>query len=718
MAPVNQQKFSHVQIPHRRSPEPDANHGKRHSWSRAHREALCLLFRLYKNKLKELTAIFNEMFSSELRNEGFTSGLRTSVFNTQWQDMRVGSNGNDIWVKIHKKLSLNEVRSIYRETRNSIEDTAIGLGIELCLRVQDPAFGLKHSTKITRKASQLEKIRSVLGETMSPEGWTDSAKERPKKRSRTRSAGNAHEVRWLEGEEFRLISSAPSGRVIADSTSRDIVARDTAETMSAHTQRSQDCRRRVPRLVYRFSNDKSQGFNGSRELRAGRFLGTVTTIPALPEGDELREEARAHLSLINRTSTPFISVFDDMLYALQRALADPPGEVNSRITVIDLQKVTSGSEERFGKEKESVFLVDDIRRRFKLDLEGGYHGKREWLIYGIVPKTAQAVVTSFRVDEVFPTRLLAPEYCSVLHINELRGKTKMGDCRSKLKARAKNLSKETGTAVGKLITTMAIKTPAHRELVATSIAKSWAFKVRGKREDCYAEYINGVFENVAGVCEPSIESVVLEKDLDVPWSDEEDVFQPASKHVTAGEASENDVLLPGRNGPAESNANHRSPLIAADSEDDNEGSNDVHISPSPEARGTSVNTFVQSVLQAAALRSPSAADIAHISNWQNWSSITPQPQHEATTSPMAPKSVLIVDLSNDTDDEDVREIEKLEESNKLVRKPVKVAGKNRQTHIMGSVKKPRFPKRGQQKVIESSHEDEVMEIPSVDLSGD
>ena len=755
MAPVKvHQKFSHVEIPCRKSSQLlklDATRGKRHAWGRTDREALCLLFRLYKNSTKDLNAIFNDMFSSELHDEGFTDGLHTSVFVTQWHDMRLGSNGNDIWVKIHKKLLLKDVRSLYREIRNSIEDSAICLGIELCLRVQDPASEMQHSTKISRKARHLEAIRSVLGDTLSPEPWNDDDNESPRKKRRTKSAGDMNEARLLEPDELRLVRWAPSVRALMGTDQRPFVSGKAGRMAVASAKALQGYERQVPLIVYRFTNDQSQGFNGSKELRAGRFIDTGTLIPAPPREDVLSEEVSAHLSLANRRSTPFVSVFQDMLYALKRALADPPGKVHSRITVIDLQKVASALEERFGKGTESVFLVDEIRRRCKLKLDGGYPGKREWLIYGIVPETAQAVVASFRVDEVFPLRLLAPEYCAVLRINELRGRAKMGGCRSKLKARAKDLNKETGTAVGRLITTMDIEDPACRELVAAGIARSWAFKIRGKKENCYREYIDGVFENANSVRDPSVESAYFERELDIPWSDEEDDFQSAGHSVTTPEGCEDDVPL-GRSALTESHVDRRCPLIAADSEDHSEDSNDTirqladisgidedqdqidqqlqnellayggrqtHISPSPEVRGTSINTFGRGVLQAAAIRSPSAAALAHISNWRNWSSITPQPQHEATTSRAAAKSIFVVDLSNDTDEEDARGMEEgtREKNTKVVRKAVKRAGK-RQTQIMGPVKKAGFAKRWQPKMAESGDEDEVTEIPSVDLCSD
>ena len=69
----------------------------RHKWEREDREVLCLLYRFYNNSAKDLTAIFNYLFKDRLEREKFKNGLASTTLATQWHDMRIGSNGNDLW---------------------------------------------------------------------------------------------------------------------------------------------------------------------------------------------------------------------------------------------------------------------------------------------------------------------------------------------------------------------------------------------------------------------------------------------------------------------------------------------------------------------------------------------------------------------------------------------------------------------------------------------
>ena len=97
------------QVTQERSLDPINSRRPRHKWERQDREVLCLLYRFYNNSAKDLTAVFNYLFKDCLAREKFKNGLPSTTLATQWHDMRIGSNGNDLWRKINIDQTLMDL---------------------------------------------------------------------------------------------------------------------------------------------------------------------------------------------------------------------------------------------------------------------------------------------------------------------------------------------------------------------------------------------------------------------------------------------------------------------------------------------------------------------------------------------------------------------------------------------------------------------------------
>ena len=169
-------------------------------------------------------------------------------------------------------LSRREARIRYRHLLDDIEEAALELGISLVLRVEAHHGSLQHSRHLGEKAKRLREIRGVLGETILAAEEVESNTERPKKLRQVRSAEDT--PRLFKGHppvHFPTSLSAPAGVSLV---------RRFDETGAPA--------RRMPCLVYRWHDEKSNGANnGSQGFRAGMFQDQNLEIPPPPTGDEL-----------------------------------------------------------------------------------------------------------------------------------------------------------------------------------------------------------------------------------------------------------------------------------------------------------------------------------------------------------------------------------------------------------------------------------------------
>ncbi|OKL56425.1 hypothetical protein UA08_08187 [Talaromyces atroroseus] len=59
-----------------------------HKWTQEERMLLCCMKRFFDLSNRDITKIFNSLYETKIRNEGFSDGLPRSTVNTQWEDLR------------------------------------------------------------------------------------------------------------------------------------------------------------------------------------------------------------------------------------------------------------------------------------------------------------------------------------------------------------------------------------------------------------------------------------------------------------------------------------------------------------------------------------------------------------------------------------------------------------------------------------------------------
>jgi hypothetical protein len=100
-------------------------------------------------------------------------------------------------------------------------------------------------------------------------------------------------------------------------------------------------------------DEDSQGLNSAFELRAGLYESKATIITPPLQQPELRDAFLDHLTP-RLEASPFISVFESFVPALQRALKS---DKNAYVSIIDLHQVEADSRKRFPHADEVIWPV-------------------------------------------------------------------------------------------------------------------------------------------------------------------------------------------------------------------------------------------------------------------------------------------------------------------------------------------------------------------------
>lgn len=146
------------------------------------------------------------------------------------------------------------------------------------------------------------------------------------------------------------------------------------------------CSRDVPKLLFRFSNNNSQGINTDHHLRAAKFTGLDDLhdirSPSSVDKQDFLFYFKKHVRKEHKES-PFISFFQSPLAPLHRALRRG---ANAKITIID----TTMLDTKVFAAKPLVPITGTRTPKWR--------GLGEYLIWGYVPK--KAIVNTFQLDDL------------------------------------------------------------------------------------------------------------------------------------------------------------------------------------------------------------------------------------------------------------------------------------------------------------------------------
>ncbi|KAL1966656.1 hypothetical protein VTN77DRAFT_4067 [Rasamsonia byssochlamydoides] len=323
-------------------------------WTTRQRILLCCLRRFFDLSRAEETVIFNTVFLEDVRPLGFPLGLSKATLNTQWEDMKKRSH--EVFIRVHMDTAFCDGERLFSATFAEIKAASQKAGIELQKRAVDLDIGKFSIGRGAKKALPSTNISSHNQEA------PDVPSTRPEMPDPIRTP-DVHPI--------------PSQK----------------PTRSTST--------RVPNLLWRWSNDDSQGINCRAGYVGYLFTERLALIPA--PGDFKQDEFRAMFenhALKRRIPSPFISTSLDPLTVIHRALRN---RNHALVSLIDSTQI----------DQDMTFSMEELMVRYRIHTPG-YAGKKELLIWGIIPM--RAIVMSFWIDDLLRIAEENPDIKAVLQL--------------------------------------------------------------------------------------------------------------------------------------------------------------------------------------------------------------------------------------------------------------------------------------------------------------
>ena len=96
---------------------------------------LCCLKRFFDLSNRDITKIFNNIYETKIRNEGFPDGLPRSTVNTQWEDIRRKRHPD--FILVHRDVSFTQGPTHFSPLLDKIRSATHRLHIGLVARARD-----------------------------------------------------------------------------------------------------------------------------------------------------------------------------------------------------------------------------------------------------------------------------------------------------------------------------------------------------------------------------------------------------------------------------------------------------------------------------------------------------------------------------------------------------------------------------------------------------
>lgn len=106
-----------------------------HKWKAEERILLCCMRRWFNFDRKQEATIFDSVFGTRARTEGFENGLPSSTLVTQWEDL--GKRAHKDWIDVHESTNFDEGPSLFRNVLDQIQNASSALRIPVLRRSTD-----------------------------------------------------------------------------------------------------------------------------------------------------------------------------------------------------------------------------------------------------------------------------------------------------------------------------------------------------------------------------------------------------------------------------------------------------------------------------------------------------------------------------------------------------------------------------------------------------
>ena len=428
---------------------------------------------------KDIAKIFNHIYASKIRAEGFSEGLPAKTLNTQWEDLRKRDHKD--WRAVHYDVSFDQGPSLFHHIMEKIRRACQALRIGLVARARDFV--------------QTPQGRPIIPHSHTPQQSSARAIEIP---------GAPVQNAILHSPVIDQEATIDQGNIV-DQGRPEILAQPSQTSQIRQSisrirsfglnNRSHEPIRpsQVPHILWRFSNDESMGINHRSGYIANAF---INDIGAIPTPDERAAEFSTWLEIHvrpRRIPSPFISTTTDPLVAVHRALTR---DQNAFVSIIDSTQINP----------RNIFYMKDLMGQYNI-YTPGYRGAKEYVIWGCICRPA--IVTSIRADELVQIANMHPDIKAALQLDVISNSP---NCKNQLNRRLAAQTFESGFSVGKTIGKFLriIHLQAdYLEDVAKFLNMSWSFT------DDTGEFLRGVsqgFQTTAAPLSPVPENTFHSQD--------------------------------------------------------------------------------------------------------------------------------------------------------------------------------------------------------------
>ncbi|KAJ9299221.1 hypothetical protein DTO271G3_2843 [Paecilomyces variotii] len=479
----------------------------------------------------QIERIFNVVFDDQLRACGFKkgNGPKWSTLNTQWHDLR--AKASSIWSEVHLNTQFEARYERWGEILQAIKNTAHDLDIPIVeeqihpgndrfgYRVKEPrarqtavqSSSTSHQSSSSRRGTQqwngprTEASSPVRASSNANNGEATPRGHRQGNNQQTqhRNDNEAHSTSEPrnETEQPEPCPSAPEmeplctagGKICMFCFKEGTETFDTvpqpepssplemtidqaalpARTPSATPSATPPATSEIPKVLYRYYNVDSQGWNSQKGFVAGLFMeGDRRIVPVTGySSDEFDRMFQNHVRW-HHVTTPFISTFSDLLAPVHRALRRKEG---ASLAVIDTKHI-----------RQPVYSASHLIEKKGLQISDKYTGRAEYLIWGSIPE--EAIVTTFKISTL---QGIAQRHSDIARLLQLDGIERIKRCGKQLEEFLKKgpgrLNKECGSIVGRCL--RIVKVPASLAIdLAILVAEAWMFPKEGSMLD----YIAGI----------------------------------------------------------------------------------------------------------------------------------------------------------------------------------------------------------------------------------
>lgn len=435
-----------------------------HRWTQEERLLLCSARRFFDLSYKDIAKIFNHIYATKIRAEGFFEGLPAKTLNTQYEDLKKRDHKD--WRAVHYDVNFDQGPSLFHHIIEKIRHASQVLHIGLVARARDL-------------------VRSPQGRPIIPQ---------------SRTSQQSSVIPRQDG-----ILRAPADNPILHSP---VIDQDRLETSEASTQPSQTPQvpksiskrirsfklnsntekpirpSQIPNLLWRFANDESQGINHRCGFVAKEFLDDIFNIPPIEERTkEFGEWVRQHVTR-KKMSSALISTSVDPLVVIHRAVTQ---NKYAFFSLIDSSQIDS----------QHIFHMQDMIRQFDV-WTPGYRGTKEYVVYGCICRSA--IVTSIRTDELLKIAETHPDIRAALQLEIIASSPNCKDqLYEKLKEKIFESDFAVGATIGKLLRLCRLPLE-YVDDVAALLNKSWSFT----SSDDTAEFSRGASQGFQTNTELSI----------------------------------------------------------------------------------------------------------------------------------------------------------------------------------------------------------------------